>query len=197
MGQINVTETKLPGVLIVEPKVFGDNRGWFYEAYAKRDYEAAGLKYDFVQDNRSFSAARGTLRGIHFQRGDAAQAKLVWCGKGTVIDIAVDLRSGSPTYLQWEAVELSFENKRQFMIPRGFGHAFLTLTDDVEFCYKTDNYYNYEADGGVRYDDPDIGVDWSLWGFERAADGSYEGLVLSDKDRNAPYVKDAVTGFVY
>ena len=195
MGQINVLETKLPGLLIVEPKVHGDHRGWFYEAYAKRDYYAAGMEYDFVQDNRSFSSARGTLRGIHFQQGEASQAKLVWCGKGAVIDIAVDLRQGSPTYLQWDCVELTEENKRQFMIPRGFGHAFLTLTDDVEFCYKADNYYNYDADGGVRFDDPDIGIDWSVWGFERAEDGSYTGLILSDKDRTAPLAKDANTGY--
>jgi dTDP-4-dehydrorhamnose 3,5-epimerase len=197
MGQINVIETSLPGVLIIEPKVFGDQRGWFYEAYSKRDYAAAGIGYDFVQDNRSFSQTRGTLRGIHFQRGGAAQAKLVWCGSGMVVDVAVDLRQGSPTYLKWEAVVLSDENRRQFMIPRGFGHAFLTLSDDVEFCYKADNFYNYDADGGVRFDDPDIGVDWTQWGFARSADGFYEEIILSDKDRSAPFAKDADTGFTY
>ena len=195
MGQINIIETKLPGVLIVEPKVHGDHRGWFYEAYAKRDYVAAGLDYDFVQDNRSFSSARGTFRGIHFQRGEASQAKLVWCSKGAVVDIAVDLRCGSPNYLRWDAVELSEENKRQFMIPRGFGHAFLSLTDNVEFCYKADNYYNYEADGGIRFDDPDIGIDLSEWGFERSADGSCSGLILSDKDKTASFARDADTGY--
>lgn len=194
MGKINVIKTSLEGVVIVEPTVFGDHRGWFYEAYSERDYKAAGIDYRFVQDNRSFSAAKGTLRGIHFQRADAAQAKLVWAGKGEVLDVAVDLRIGSPTYLKWEAVVLTAENKLQFMIPRGFGHAFLTLTDDVEFCYKADNFYDAAADGGVRFDDPDIGVDWGAY-FKDYAGGA--GLILSDKDRNAPLAKDADTGSPY
>ena len=194
MGKINVIKTSIEGVMIVEPTVFGDHRGWFYEAYSARDYKAAGLAYDFVQDNRSFSAAKGTLRGIHFQRGDSAQAKLVWAGRGEVLDVAVDLRRGSPTYLKWEAVVLTEENKRQFMIPRGFGHAFLTLTDDVEFCYKADGFYDAAADGSVRYDDPAIGVDWGAYypGFDGGA-----GLILSDKDKNAPLAEDTDTGFTY
>jgi len=194
MGKINVIETLIEGVVIVEPTVFGDHRGWFYEAYSVRDYMAAGIEYDFIQDNRSFSAAKGTLRGIHFQRGDSAQAKLVWAGKGEVLDIAVDLRRGSPTYLKWEAVVLTEENKRQFMIPRGFGHAFLTLSDDVEFCYKADNYYDAAADGAVRFDDPAINVDWGAY-FPDYNGG--EGLILSDKDKNAPLAEDAETGFIY
>lgn len=194
MGKILVTETSIEGVVIVAPTVFGDSRGWFYEAYSERDYEAAGLAYRFIQDNRSFSATKGTLRGIHFQRGASAQAKLVWAGKGEVLDVAVDLRQGSPTYLKWEAVVLTAENKRQFMIPRGFGHAFLTLTDDVEFCYKADNYYDAAADGSIRYDDPDIGIDWGAH-FPAYAGGA--GLILSDKDKNAPFAKDADTGFVF
>jgi len=194
MGKINVITTAIEGVVVVEPTVFGDHRGWFYEAYSERDYIAAGLTYKFIQDNRSFSAAKGTLRGIHFQRGASAQAKLVWAGKGDVLDVAVDLRRGSPTYLKWEAVVLTAENKRQFMIPRGFGHAFLTLTDDVEFCYKADNFYDAAADGGVRYDDPDIGVDWGAY-FEGYAGGA--GLILSDKDKLAPFAKDADTGFYF
>ena len=189
-----VTVTSIDGVVVVDPVVFGDNRGWFYEAYSERDYAAAGLEYKFVQDNRSFSAAKGTLRGIHFQRGDAAQAKLVWAGKGEVLDVAVDLRQGSPTYLKWEAAILTAENKRQFMIPRGFGHAFLTLTDDVEFCYKADNFYDAAADGSIRYDDPDIGIDWGAF-FPDYANGA--GLILSDKDKTAPFAKDADTGFFY
>jgi len=194
MGKINVIETSIEGVVIVEPTVFGDHRGWFYEAYSVRDYVAAGLGYSFIQDNRSFSAAKGTLRGIHFQRGDSAQAKLVWAGKGEVLDVAVDLRKGSPTYLKWEAVVLSEENKRQFMIPRGFGHAFLTLSDDVEFCYKADNFYDAAADGSVRYDDSSIGVDWGAY-FDEYNDGA--GLILSDKDKIAPLSADVETGFVY
>lgn len=194
MGKINIIETSLEGVLIVEPAVFGDHRGWFYESYSERDYFAAGLTYKFIQDNRSFSAAKGTLRGIHFQRADAAQAKLVWCGQGAVLDVAVDLRRGSPTWLKWEATILTAENKRQFMIPRGFGHAFLTLADDVEFCYKADNFYDAAADGGVRYDDPDIGVDWGAY-FPGYAGGA--GLVLSGKDKTAPLAKDMDAGFIY
>ena len=194
MGKINVIETSLEGVVIVEPTVFGDHRGWFYEAYSERDYFASGLTYEFIQDNRSFSATKGTLRGIHFQCGDSAQAKLVWAGKGEVLDVAVDLRKGSPTYLKWEAVVLTEENKKQFMIPRGFGHAFLTLTDNVEFCYKADGFYDATADGSIRYNDPDIGVDWGKY-FADYADGA--GLVLSDKDKTAPFSKDAETGFFY
>ena len=194
MGKINLINTSIEGVVVVEPTVFGDHRGWFYEAYSARDYRAARLEYDYVQDNRSFSAARGTLRGIHFQRGDAAQTKLVWAGKGEVLDVAVDLRRGSPTYLKWEAIVLTEENKRQFLIPRGFGHAFLTLTDNVEFCYKADAFYDAAADGAVRYDDPAIGVDWGAYypGFDGGA-----GLILSDKDKNAPFAEDADTGFTY
>ena len=194
MGKINVIRTSIDGVLIVEPTVYGDSRGWFYEAYSERDYSAAGISYKFIQDNRSFSSAKGTLRGIHFQRGDAAQAKLVWASKGEVLDVAVDLRLGSPTYLKWEAVVLTAENKRQFMIPRGFGHAFLTLVDNVEFCYKADGFYDPAADGSIRHDDPDIGVDWGAYfpGYDGGA-----GLILSGKDRSAPFAKDADAGFFY
>ena len=194
MGRINIIETSLEGVVIVEPTVFGDHRGWFYESYSERDYIKAGLLYRFVQDNRSFSAAKGTFRGIHYQRGDSAQAKLVWAGKGEVLDVAVDLRQGSPTYLKWEAAILSEENKKQFMIPRGFGHAFLSLTDNVEFCYKADGFYDASADGSIRFDDPDIGVDWGKY-FSGYAGGA--GLILSDKDKSAPFAKDADTGFFY
>ena len=181
---MNFIKTELEGVYIIEPKVFGDHRGFFMESYSKRVFEEAGLHYDFVQDNHSSSAVKGTLRGIHFQRGDKAQAKLVRCVKGAVLDVAVDLRPNSPTYKKWVGVELSAENKRQLLIPRGFGHAFLTLTDDVEFLYKADNYYAPEADGGIRWNDPDIGVDWGV-----------EEPILSQKDANAPLLKDAVTDF--
>lgn len=177
-------KTKLEGVYIVEPKVFGDHRGFFMESYSKRVFEEAGLHYDFVQDNHSSSTVKGTLRGIHYQRGDKAQAKLVRCVRGTVLDVAVDLRPNSPTYKQWVGVELSEENKRMFLIPRGFGHAFLTLTDEVEFLYKADNYYAPEADGSIRWDDPELNIDWGV-----------EKPILSAKDENAPLLKDAVTDF--
>ncbi|MDR2156575.1 MAG: dTDP-4-dehydrorhamnose 3,5-epimerase [Clostridiales Family XIII bacterium] len=186
---MNVIETAIPQLLIVEPQVFGDRRGWFYESWSERDFAAAGLHYRFVQDNRSYSKERGTMRGIHFQKGEHAQAKLVRCDRGAVIDVAVDLRKGSPHYAQWVAAELTEENKRQFLIPRGFGHIFLTLTEDVEFCYKTDNFYNGEADRSIRYDDPDIGIAWERWDVQEP--------VLSEKDRTAPFLKDSDADFVY
>ena len=181
---MEIIKTKIDGVVIVEPKVFGDHRGFFMESWSKRTFEEAGLYYDFVQDNHSSSTVKGTLRGIHFQRGDKAQAKLVRCARGTVLDVAVDLRPSSPTYKQWVAVELSEENKRQLMIPRGFGHGFVTLTDHVEFLYKADNYYAPEADGGIRWNDPELGIDWGV-----------TDPVPSEKDTKSPFLKDAVTGF--
>ena len=128
---MKLTKTKLDGVVIIEPDVFGDNRGFFMESWNKKKMEEAGLYYDFVQDNHSKSTVKGTLRGIHFQKGDKAQAKLVRCVKGAVFDVAVDLRKNSPTFKQWVGVELSEENKKQLLIPRGFGHGFVTLTDRI------------------------------------------------------------------
>lgn len=176
---MDIIQTKLDSVYILLPKVFGDHRGWFMESWSRRTMEEAGLFYDFVQDNHSMSAVRGTLRGIHFQRGDKAQAKLVRCARGAVLDVAVDLRHDSPTYRQWVAVELSGENKKQLLIPRGFGHGFVTLTDDVEFLYKADQYYAPEADGGIRWNDPDIGVDWGV-----------DQPILSEKDQKNPFLKE-------
>ncbi len=181
---MEITKTKLEGVVIIEPAVFGDKRGFFMESWSKRAFAEAGLDYEFVQDNHSASTVKGTLRGIHFQRGEAAQAKLVRCTKGAVFDVAVDLRPDSPTYKQWIGVELSADNKRQLLIPRGFGHAFLTLTDEVEFMYKADNFYAPEADGGIRWNDPELAVDWGI-----------EEPILSNKDSKSPWLKDAVTGF--
>lgn len=172
---MNVTNTKLPGVYILEPKVFGDHRGWFMESWSEQKLEAAGVpRYNWVQDNHSYSSQKGVLRGLHFQTGEHAQTKLVRCVRGAVLDVAVDLRKDSATYLQWVAVELSAENKRQLLIPRGFAHGFLTLTDDVEFVYKADNYYEPSADCGVRWNDPTIGVEWGI-----------EDPILSEKDANA------------
>lgn len=172
-------KTKLEGVYIITPDVFGDNRGFFMESWSRRKMEEAGLHYNFVQDNHSMSAVKGTLRGIHFQKGEWCQAKLVRCTRGAVLDVAVDLRKKSPTYKQWVAVELSADNKKQFLIPRGFGHGFVTLTDDVEFLYKADNYYAPQADGGIRWNDPDIGVDWGV-----------ENPILSEKDKKNPFFWD-------
>lgn len=176
---MKVTKTKLDGVVILEPQVFGDNRGFFMESWSKRKMEEAGLFYDFVQDNHSSSTVKGTLRGIHFQKGKWCQAKLVRCTRGAVLDVAVDLRKHSPTYKQWVGVELSEENKKQLLIPRGFGHGFVTLTDHVEFMYKADNYYAPQADAGIRWNDPTIGVDWGI------ADP-----ILSEKDTKNPWFAD-------
>ena len=176
--------TAIEGVVIVEPEVHGDSRGFFLESWSRRDFEQAGLHYDFVQDNHSFTALKGTLRGIHFQRGEWSQAKLVRCVRGVVLDVAVDLRPESPTYKQWVAVELSAENKRQLLIPRRFGHGFVTLTDDVEFLYKADNFYAPGHEGGIRWNDPELQIDWGV-----------ENPVLSAKDQISPFLKDAVTDF--
>ena len=181
------SETDLPGVYIIEPQVFGDQRGYFMEVWSTRNFEDMGLQYDFVQDNQSFSAQKGTLRGIHFQNAPMAQAKLVRVTRGAVLDVAVDLRKGSPTYKRWTATELSAENKRMLLIPRGFGHGFKTLTDNVEFCYKVDNLYSSECDRGIRYNDPDIGVDW----------GEVTEELLSQKDTTSPLLKDSDCNFVY
>lgn len=181
---MNVITTELDGVLILEPTVYGDHRGFFMESWSKRDMEKVGLFYDFVQDNHSLSTQKGTLRGIHFQRGDKAQAKLVRCVRGAVLDVAVDLRPDSSTYKKWAAVELSAEGKKQLLIPRGFGHAFLTLTHDVEFLYKADNYYVPEADAGIRWNDPEIGIYWPV-----------TVPILSQKDADAPFLKDIDTGY--
>lgn len=181
------TDTKIPGVCVIEPQVFGDQRGYFMETYSAKAFASMGITSLFVQDNQSFSAQKGTLRGIHFQNAPMAQAKLVRVTRGAVMDVAVDLRRGSPTYCQWVAVELSAENKRMLFLPRGFGHGFVTLTDDVEFCYKVDNLYSKEHDRGIRFDDPSIGVDW----------GEVTRELLSEKDTKAPLLKDSDCNFIY
>ena len=184
---MNLIKTKLEGVVIIEPQVFGDQRGYFMETWSTRNFEQLGLHYDFVQDNQSFSAQKGILRGIHFQNAPMAQAKLVRVTRGAVLDVAVDLRKGSPTYRQWVAVELSADNKRMLMIPRGFGHGFKTLTDNVEFVYKVDNLYSKECDRGIRFNDPAIGVDW----------GDVKEELLSQKDTTSPLLADSDCNFVY
>lgn len=183
-------KTKIPGVLIIETDVFGDHRGYFSETYSKPKYAELGIDVEFVQDNMSFSAQKGTLRGLHWQNPPYAQSKLVSCTKGAVIDVAVDIRKGSPTYGEWVSVELTAENHRQFFIPQGFAHGFLTISDDVEFRYKVDNVYNKESEGGMRYDDLSVNVDWGslLNGIEP---------VLSEKDAHGPTLEDANNQFVY
>ena len=186
---LEIRETKLKGVFEILPKVFGDARGWFMETWSDRELKAAGITAAFVQDNHSFSAEKGTLRGLHYQLNPMAQAKILRVTRGEIFDVAVDIRRGSPQYAQWVGVRLSAENKKQLFIPKGFAHGFLTLTDDVEVQYKADNYYSPEHDGGVRWDDPVIGVAWPA-----------EPVILSDKDRNAPTLAEraaAGLNFVY
>lgn len=187
---MKVIETDIKDVLVVIPDVHGDNRGYFVETYNKERYVQNGIKADFVQDNMSFSATKGTLRGLHFQYPPYAQAKLVSVSKGAVIDVAVDIRKGSPTYLKYVAVELSEENHKQLFIPRGFAHAFLTITENVEFRYKCDSLYNKESEGGIRYDDPEIAIPWDeiLGGIQPT---------LSEKDKNAKSVSEINNTFVY
>lgn len=176
---MQVTKTDLEGVLILEPRVFGDARGWFMETWSARKFEAAGLNFEFVQDNQSYSAQRGTLRGLHYQRAPFAQAKLVRCTRGKLLDVAVDIREGSATFAKWVAVELTADNKKQLLIPRGFAHGFITLTDDVEIQYKADNFYSPECDGNIRWDDAQIGIDWG-----------FTPTILADKDAKAPTLKE-------
>ena len=175
---MNVTLTKLQGVLILEPKVFGDARGWFMETWSARKFQAAGLTMEFVQDNQSYSAQRGTLRGLHYQTAPFAQLKLVRCTRGKLLDVAVDIREDSETFKEWVAVELTAENKKQLLIPRGFAHGFLTLTDDVEIQYKADNFYAPDCDGNIRWDDPEIKIDWP-----------FAPTILADKDAKAPTLR--------
>lgn len=179
-------ETLLPGVYIIVPEVFGDQRGWFCETWSAKNFEELEIFCSFVQDNQSYTAVKGTLRGIHYQQNPMAQAKLVRVVRGAVMDVAVDLRIGSPTYRKWVSIELSAENKRQFFIPKGFGHGFVTLTDDVEFVYKCDNLYSQDCDRSIRFDDPAIGVDWGI-----------ENPILSEKDSKAPLLVDSDCNFIY
>lgn len=177
---MKITKTALDGVVIIEPQVFEDARGYFFESWNKAKLEEAGLNYDFIQDNQSKSCY-GTIRGIHFQKGEFSQAKLVRVLQGTVLDVAVDLRKDSKTFGKHVAVELSAENNRQLMIPRGFGHGFSVLTPTAVFAYKCDNVYNKASEAGIRFDDPALGIDWKV---------KPEEAVLSDKDKILPFLKD-------
>ncbi|NFO04767.1 dTDP-4-dehydrorhamnose 3,5-epimerase [Clostridium botulinum] len=179
---MNLIKTKLEGVYIVEPQIFQDERGWFVETYSK--IKTPEIHCDFVQDNQSYSKEKGIIRGLHFQDGKYAQAKLVRCIKGAVLDVAVDLRKNSLTYKQWIAVEISAENKKQLFIPRGFAHGFLTLTKDVEFVYKADNYYNKENDRSIKFNDKEIGIEWGI-----------DNPILSEKDKKAPLLKNCNFSF--
>lgn len=174
IGNFTFKETSIKDVFVIETKKFGDNRGYFMETYKKQDFDNAGLKYDFVQDNQSKSK-KGVLRGLHFQK-TFPQAKLVRCLEGEVFDVCVDLRKNSETYGKWEGVVLSGEKGNQFMIPRGFAHGFLVLSETATFCYKCDEFYHPEDEGGIAYDDPDVNINWNF-------DGE---ILLSEKDKKHP-----------
>ena len=176
---MKLVPTALEGVLLIEPRVFGDARGFFFESWNQRRFdEAIGHAVRFVQDNHSRST-RGVLRGMHFQRAPHAQGKLVRCVVGSVFDVAVDLRAGSPTFGRWVGAELSADNQRQLWIPPGFGHGFLTLSESADFLYKTTDCYAPECEGALRWDDPDVGIVWPDTGMEPT---------LAEKDKRAPFL---------
>jgi dTDP-4-dehydrorhamnose 3,5-epimerase len=185
---MHIEQTSLPGVVIITPARHGDPRGFFSESWNRRRMEEAGIAIDFVQDNHSLSEQVGTVRGLHFQSPPHAQAKLVRCGRGALFDVAVDIRRGSPTYGQWVGVELTFESGRQLLIPEGFLHGFVTRAPMTEIIYKCSDYYAPDCDGAVRFDDPEIGIDW---GIDPAS------AVLSAKDAKAPLLRDFVSPFDY
>lgn len=183
IGNFTFKETSIKDVFVIETKKFGDNRGYFMETYKKQDFDNAGLKYDFVQDNQSKSK-KGVLRGLHFQK-TFPQAKLVRCLEGEVFDVCVDLRKNSETYGKWEGVVLSGEKGNQFMIPRGFAHGFLVLSDTATFCYKCDEIYHPEDEGGIAYNDPDVNINWNF-------DGE---ILLSEKDKKHPCLRKSKVVF--
>lgn len=183
---MNIIKTRLDGVIIIEPKVFRDERGFFTESYSFKKFEEAGLHYNFIQDNHSLSVREGTIRGLHYQANPKAQTKLVRILKGEALDVAIDIRLGSPTYRQWISIKLSTENMRQLIIPRGFAHGICTLAPDTEVFYKVDEFYAPDCDRAIRWNDPDIAIEWP-----------YNDPLLSEKDSNAPLLKDAENNFIY
>lgn len=184
---MDIIETKLSGVIIFEPQVFGDHRGFFMESYNQKKFEEAGLKHNFIQDNHSLSEQVGTLRGLHYQLAPKAQTKLVRVTRGAVYDVAVDIREGSPTFGQWIGVTLSEQNKRQLLVPQGFAHGFFTIEPNTEVQYKVDEFYSPEHDRGILWNDPEIGIEWPL----------NITPVLSEKDGKAPFLKDADINFTF
>ena len=179
-------ETSIRDLYVLEAKAFGDDRGWFSETFNKKTLKELGIDIDFIQDNHSLSAQKGTLRGLHLQTNPKAQTKLVRCTRGSILDVAVDLRKGSPTYLKHFSIILSDENKKQLFIPKGFAHGFITLTDNVEVQYKVDEYYSKEHDRSIKFDDPLFNIDWLSTEF-----------VLSDKDKNAVLYENSDIAFEY
>lgn len=172
----------LDGVLEISPRKFGDDRGFFSETYNAKSFAEAGIDLTFVQDNHSYSAAKGVVRGLHYQLPPFAQDKLVRVTRGAILDVAVDIRKGSPTFGKWVALEVSAEKWNQILVPKGFAHGFMTLVEHTEVIYKVTNYYSPEHDRSIRFDDPAIGIDWPI---------AASGVQLSDKDKNAPMLADA------
>ena len=182
---MNLIQTSFKGLVVLEPKVFGDSRGYFMESYSARTLQELGLPADFVQDNQSFSTA-GVVRGLHYQNAPHAQTKLVRVLSGSILDVVVDLRRTEATFAKWYAIELSAENKRQLYVPRGFAHGFAVLSESAEILYKCDNYYNKQSEGGLYYNDPAIGIDWR---------GLADNALLSEKDNVNPMLADATYFF--
>ena len=181
---MKITETKIPGVLIIEPRIFQDARGFFMESYNRRTYRESGLDYNFVQDNHSLSVEAGVIRGLHYQLQPKAQTKLVRVIRGAIYDVVVDIRKNSVTFGQWVGIILTEHNKRQLLVPKGFAHGFCTLVPNTEVEYKVDEYYSPEHDRGILWNDPDLGIDWPV-----------STPILSDKDQNHPRLKDAEINF--
>lgn len=179
---MKIIETSIPGVVVIEPRVFGDERGYFMESYSQASFEKEVCPTVFIQDNESCSKY-GVLRGLHYQLPPFSQSKLVRVVKGRVLDVAVDIRTGSPTFGNYVAVELTGENHRQLFLPRGFAHGFITLSEEAVFQYKCDNYYAPSHEGSVAWNDPAIGIEWGV---------PMEDIILSDKDRNHPLLQDAL-----
>lgn len=184
---MKISNTHLEGVVVIEPAVFGDHRGWFMETYNEKELLNHGIDVKFIQDNQSFSAAKGTLRGLHYQLNPKSQTKLVRCTKGAIYDVAVDIRIGSPTFGEWFGIELTEENKKQLLVPKGFAHGFLTLSEDVEVQYKVDELYAPQHDRGIIWNDSSIGIEWPM----------DITPVLSVKDEQAPPLKEAQNNFKY
>lgn len=184
---MEVIKTAIEGVVIIEPRIFTDSRGYFFESYSKREFDEKVRPVNFVQDNESCST-KGVMRGLHFQRPPFTQSKLVRCVKGAVFDVAVDIRKGSPTYGQHVSVELTEDNHRQFFVPRGFAHGFAVLSDVAVFQYKCDNYYAPQADGGIAITDSSLGIDWHL---------DTENVILSEKDTKHQFLADFDSPFDY
>lgn len=184
---MNIIETKLPGLLLIEPKVFTDDRGYFFESYTEASFKKHGLDYTFIQDNESMSSY-GVIRGLHYQLAPYSQAKLIRVLDGIIYDVAVDIRENSPTYGQWQGFEISGENKQQLLIPRGFAHGFSVLSEQVTFLYKCDNLYFPEADRGINFNDPTLKIDW---GVDPAK------AIVSPKDRILPTISEAEKNFIF